>query len=118
MWSDGGVCGATGGENAADRSMKAMSREVVDVVVFAIEGDARDVVVVGMESNVMGSVCSWDIMSGGNESMTISIISIIIIIIAGNIIIISIVIVMMVCCGDRRESAGMTSGGHNLMGWW
>ena len=39
-------------------------------------------------------------------------------IIAGNIIIISIVIVMMVCCGDRRESAGMTSGGHNLMGWW
>ena len=54
-------------------------------------------------------------MSGGNESMTISIISIIIIIIAGNIII-SIVIVMMVCW-DRGESAGMTSGGHNLMGW-
>ena len=59
------------------------------------------------------------VWSGGNESMTIRIISIIIIIIAGNIfIIISIVIVMMVCCGDRRESAGMTSGGHNLMGWW
>ena len=48
---------ASGG-NAADRSMKAKSREAVDVVVFAIEGDARDVVVVGMESDVMGSVCS------------------------------------------------------------
>ena len=52
MWS------YTGGENAADRSMKAKSREVVDVVVFAIEGDARDVVAVGMKSDVMGSVCS------------------------------------------------------------
>ena len=49
---------ASGGENAADRSMKAKSREVVDVVAFAIEGDARDVVVVSMESDVMGSVCS------------------------------------------------------------
>ena len=55
-WSMWSYTMASGGENAADRSMK--SREVVDVVVFAIEGDARDVVVVGMESDVMGSVCS------------------------------------------------------------
>ena len=34
---------ASGGENAADRGMKAMSWKVVDVVVFAIGGDARDV---------------------------------------------------------------------------
>ena len=57
-WSMWSYTMASGGENAADRSMKAKSREVVDVVVFAIEGDARDVVVVGMESDVMGSVCS------------------------------------------------------------
>ena len=55
-WSMWSYTMASGGENAADRSMK--SREVVDVVVFAIEGDARDVVLVGMESDVMGSVCS------------------------------------------------------------
>jgi hypothetical protein len=57
-WSMWSYTMASGGENAADRSMKAKSREVVDVVVFAIEGDARDVVSVGMESDVMGSVCS------------------------------------------------------------
>ena len=42
-WSMWSYTMASGGENAADRSMKAKSREVVDVVVFAIEGDARDV---------------------------------------------------------------------------
>ena len=84
---------ASGRENAADRSMKAISWKVVDVVVFAIWGDARDVVTVVIESDLMGCVCSCDIRSGGNESMTISIISIIIIIVAN--IIISIVIVMI-----------------------
>ena len=79
--------------------------------------DARDVVAVGIESDLMGSGCSCDIMRGGNESMAISIISIIIIIIVANIII-SIVIVMMVCCGDGGEGAGMTSSGHSQMGWW
>ena len=33
-------------------SMKAMSWEVVDVVVFAIKGDVRDVVDVGIEVSV------------------------------------------------------------------
>ena len=79
MWS---YTMASGGENDADRSMKAMSWEVVDIVVFAIGGYARDVVTVGMEYDLMGSVYSCDIRSGGNESMTISIISIIIIIVA------------------------------------
>ena len=101
---------ASGGENAADRSMKAKSWEVVDMVVFAIGGDARDVVAVGMEADVMWSVCSCDIMRGGNESMTISIISIIIIIIVVNIII-SIVIVMMVCCGDGRDDQAVPTSG-------
>ena len=45
---------ASGGENAADRSMKAMSSEVVDVIVFAIGVDARDVVAVAIESDLVG----------------------------------------------------------------
>ena len=44
-------------------------------------GNARDVVAVDIESDVMGSDCSCDVMIGGNESMTISIISIMIIIV-------------------------------------
>ena len=47
-WSMWSYTMASGGENAADRSMKAKSWEVVDVVVFAIGGDARDVVAVGI----------------------------------------------------------------------
>ena len=43
-WSMWNYTMASGGENAADRSMKAKSWEVVDVVVFAIGRDARDVV--------------------------------------------------------------------------
>jgi len=82
MWS---YAMASGWENATDRSMKAMSWKVVDVVVFAIGGDARDVVTVGIESDLMGIVYSCDIRNGGNESMTISIISIIITIVANNI---------------------------------
>ena len=46
------------GENAADTSMKTMSWEAADVVVFAIGGDARDVVTVGIKSDLMGSVYS------------------------------------------------------------
>ena len=89
-WSMWSYTMASGGENAADRSMKAMSWEVNDVVVFAIGGDAVAVVI---ESDLMGSICSCDIMSGVNDSVTISIISIMIIIVAN--IIISIVIVMI-----------------------
>ena len=115
-WSMRSYNMARGGENAADRSTKAMSWEIVNVVVFTIGGDARDVVAVCIVSGLMGSVCSCDIRSGGNENMTISFISIIIISVAY--ISISIVIVMMVCCGDGRVSAGMTSSGHSQMGWW
>ena len=85
-WSMWSYTMASGRENAADRSMKAMSWKVVDVVVFTIGGDARDVVTVGIESDLMGSICSCDIRSGANESMTICIISIIIIIVANIII--------------------------------
>ena len=35
-----------------------MSWEAADVVVFAIGGDARDVVTVGIKSDLMGSVYS------------------------------------------------------------
>ena len=85
-WSMWSYTMASGRENTADRSMKAMCWKVVDVVVFAIGGDARDVVTVGIESDLMGSVSSCDIRSGANESMTICIISIIIIIVANIII--------------------------------
>ena len=101
---------ASGGENAADRGMKAMSWKVVDVVAFAIGGDAWDVVIVGIESDLMGIVCSSDIRNGGNESMTISIISIIIIIVSN--IIIS--IVMMTTSRHQRDIDWGEEGSNQL----
>jgi hypothetical protein len=53
------------------------SWKVVDVVVVAMVGDGRDVVTISTESDVMGSICSCDIMIDGNARITIRIISII-----------------------------------------
>ena len=64
-------------------------------------GDARDVVTVGIESDLMGIVCSCDIRNEDNESMTISIISIIIII--GANIIIRVSSVVMVIVGGGKD---------------
>ncbi len=68
--------------------MKVTSWEVVVVVVIMIVGDGRDVVAIGTEAGVIGSICNYD---------TISIISIISIIIISIIIMILIIeIVLMV----------------------
>jgi hypothetical protein len=78
--------------------MNVTSWEVVVVVFIAIVGDGRDVVAIGTESGVMGSICNC---------VTISIISSI------SIIIISIIIMMIIiiiCSGDGRDSGGMIRG--------
>ena len=93
--------------------MKAMSWKVVDVVVFVIGGNARDVVTVGIESDLMGIVCSCDIRNGGNESMTISIISIIITIVA-NIIIST---VMMTTPRHQRDIGTRETEVEILLAW-
>jgi len=75
--------------------MKVTSWEMVVVVVIAIVGDGRDVVVIGTESGVIGSIYSYD-----------NIIIIPIISISIN----SIIIMMMtfiICSEDGRDSRWM-----------
>jgi len=75
--------------------MKVTRWEVVVVVVIAIVGDGRDVIVIGTESGVIGSIYNYD---------TISIIAIISMII---IIIIIIFIIIIICSEDGRDSRWM-----------
>jgi hypothetical protein len=69
------------------------SWEVVVVVVVAMVGDGRDVVAIGTESDLMGSISSCDIMIEGNARIIIRIISIVSI----NIINIIIIVIIIVC---------------------
>jgi len=105
--------------DAADRNLKVKSWEVVDVVVVAMVGDGRDVVAIGTESDVMGSICR--IMIEGNSRNTIRIISIITIIIIIYIIIIIIyiiiIIIIVICSEDGRDSGEMIRSRYVQMRW-
>ena len=46
-----------------ERKMKVTSWEVVVVVVIAIVGDGRDVIAIGTESGVIGSIYNYDTIS-------------------------------------------------------
>jgi hypothetical protein len=70
--------------------MKSWEVIVVVVVVIAMVGDGRDVVAIGTESDLMGSISSCDKMIEGNARIIIRFISIMSI---NNIIIIVIIIV-------------------------
>jgi len=87
------------------------SWEVVDVVVVATVGDGRDVVAIGTESDVMGSISR--IMIEGNSRITIRIISIITIII----IIYIIITIIVICSGDGRDSGEMIRSRYVQMRW-
>jgi hypothetical protein len=94
-WSMWSFIMASSGGDAVERKMKVTSWEVVVVVVIAIVGDGRDVVAIGTESGVIGSIYNYD---------TISIIAII------SISINSIIIMMMIiiiCSEDGRDSRWM-----------
>jgi len=87
---------ASSGGDAVERKMKVTSWEMVVVVVIAIVGDGRDVVAIGTESGVIGSIYNYD---------TISIIAIISISI-NSIIIIRMIII--ISSEDGRDSRWMS----------
>jgi hypothetical protein len=58
MW--GYVMAISGGRN-----IKVTSWEVVDIVVVANAGDSRDIVAIGTESDVIGSIFSCGIVYSG-----------------------------------------------------
>ena len=94
-WSMWSFIMASSGGDAVERKMKVTSWEVVVVVVIAIVGDDGDVVVIGTESGVIGSIYNYD---------TISIIAIISISI--NCIIIMMMIII-ICSEVGRDSRWM-----------
>ena len=98
-WSMWFIMASSGGD-AVERTMKVTSWEVVVVVVIAIVRDGRDVVAIGTESGVIGSIYNYD---------TISIIAIISMIIISMIIIIIIIIfiIIIICSEDGRDSGWM-----------
>ncbi len=51
------------GGDAVERKMKVTSWVVVVVVVIAIVGDGRNVVAIGTESGVIGSIYNYDTIS-------------------------------------------------------
>ena len=55
-WSMWSFITASSGGDVVERKMKVTSWEVVVVVVIAIVGDGRDVVAIGTESGVIGSI--------------------------------------------------------------
>ena len=94
-WSMWSFMASSGGD-AVERKMKVTSWEMVVVVVIAIVGDGRDVVAIGTESGVIGSIYNYD---------TISIIAIISISI-NSIIIIRMIII--ISSEDGRDSRWMS----------
>jgi hypothetical protein len=95
-WSMWSFIMASSGGDAVERKMKVTSWEMVVVVVIAIVGDGRDVVAIGTESGVIGSIYNYD---------TISIIAIISISI-NSIIIIRMIII--ISSEDGRDSRWMS----------
>ena len=95
-WSMWSFIMASSGGDAVERKMKVTSWEMVVVVVIAIVGDGRDVVAIGTESGVIGSIYNYD---------TISIIAIISISINSIIIIMMIIIISS---EDGRDSRWMS----------
>jgi len=87
---------ASSGGDAVERKMKVTSWEMVVVVVIAIVGDGRDVVAIGTESGVIGSIYNYD---------TISIIAII------SISINSIIIIRMIIIISSEDGRDSSSGG-------